>query len=234
FQEVPGSVPPLALLLVVLFLLLLLLVLFLLLLLLLLLLLPLLLYPRSLASPRRLRGTGPAYGGQQLTMTIEPPAESNTMALQNSTAEGSSEYIEGRLLDGFLLLAAGGSNSPDEVVTVNLSSLNIVDVAEEDLAFFGHLDRLDVSDNQLGYEHVLEQLSRVPKLSTLNLACNSISSLQVPANIFRHLEALDLSFNGLHGDVLSQLARLSSLITLNLSSNCISSVPPEEELLGLQ
>ncbi|CAE8642296.1 unnamed protein product, partial [Polarella glacialis] len=119
-------------------------------------------------------------------------------------------------------------------VTVNLSSLNIVDVAEEDLAFFGHLDRLDVSDNQLGYEHVLEQLSRVPKLSTLNLACNSISSLQVPANIFRHLEALDLSFNGLHGDVLSQLARLSSLITLNLSSNCISSVPPEEELLGLQ
>lgn len=52
-----------------------------------------------------------------------------------------------RLLDGFLLLAAGGSNTPDEaavdpvsspnspdsqVVTVNLSSLQIVDIAEED------------------------------------------------------------------------------------------------------
>eukprot|EP00931_Biecheleriopsis_adriatica_P118258 TRINITY_DN93703_c0_g1_i1.p1 TRINITY_DN93703_c0_g1~~TRINITY_DN93703_c0_g1_i1.p1 ORF type:complete len:595 (-),score=163.17 TRINITY_DN93703_c0_g1_i1:61-1845(-) len=154
--------------------------------------------------------------------------------MSGNAQDGSSEYVEGRLLDGFLLLAAGGSSSPEGVVTVNLSSLQIVDVADEDLAFFGHLDRLDVSDNHLGYEHILEQLSRVPRLSTLNLACNSISSLQVQPGFLRHLEVLDLSFNGLHGDVLSQLARLPSLITLNLSSNCISSVPPEEELCGLQ
>jgi len=155
------------------------------------------------------------------------------MASGNSQ-DGSSDYVEGRLLDGFLLLAAGGSSAPEGVITVNLASLQIVDVAEEDLAFFGHLDRLDVSDNQLGYEHILEQLGRIPRLTQLSLACNSISSLQVGSGLLRHLEILDLSFNGLHGDVLTQLARLPSLVTLNLSSNCISSLPPEEELGGLQ
>mmetsp|Transcript_72944 Transcript_72944/g.128838 ORF Transcript_72944/g.128838 Transcript_72944/m.128838 type:complete len:598 (-) Transcript_72944:178-1971(-) len=154
--------------------------------------------------------------------------------MSGNSGDAGTDYVEGRLLDGFLLLAAGGSSQPDGVVTVNLSSLQIVDVAEEDLAFFGHLDRLDVSDNQLGYDHILDQLSRVPRLSTLNLACNSISALQVQQGMLRHLEVLDLSFNGLHGDVLSQLARLPSLVSLNLSSNCISSVPPEEELMGMQ
>jgi len=156
------------------------------------------------------------------------------MSQHANSGDAGTDYVEGRLLDGFLLLAAGGSSQPEGVVTVNLSSLQIVDVAEEDLAFFGHLDRLDVSDNQLGYEHILDQLNRVPRLSTLNLACNSISALQVQQGMLRHLEVLDLSFNGLHGDVLSQLARLPSLVSLNLSSNCISSVPPEEELMGLQ
>jgi len=151
-----------------------------------------------------------------------------------ASGDGVVDYVEGRLLDGFLLLAAGGSSAPEGVITVNLSSLQIVDVAEEDLAFFGHLDRLDVGDNQLGYEHILEQLGRIPRLSQLSLACNSISSLQVGMGLLQHLETLDLSFNGLHGDVLTQLARLPSLVTLNLSSNCISSLPPEEELGGLQ
>jgi len=151
-----------------------------------------------------------------------------------ASGDGVVDYVEGRLLDGFLLLAAGGSSAPEGVITVNLSSLQIVDVAEEDLAFFGHLDRLNVSDNQLGYEHILEQLGRIPRLSQLSLACNSISSLQVGMGLLQHLETLDLSFNGLHGDVLTQLARLPSLVTLNLSSNCISSLPPEEELGGLQ
>ncbi|CAE7342614.1 Xrra1 [Symbiodinium natans] len=144
------------------------------------------------------------------------------------------DYVEGRLLDGFLLLAAGGSGQPEGVITVNLSSLQIVDIAEEDLSFFNNLDRVDLSDNQLGYEHLLEQITRLPRLGTLNLACNSISSLQVGAGILQSLEVLDLSFNGLHGDVLGQLARLPSLVWLNLASNCISSLPPEAELVGLQ
>lgn len=155
-----------------------------------------------------------------------PPAQ--------SPSDGSRDYVDGRLLDGFLLLAAGGSSSPDDVVSVNLSSLQIVDVASEDLAFFVNLDSLDVSDNQLSYEQVIEQFGQLPRLCSLFLACNSITSLQVPPRALRNLQALDLSFNELHGDVLAQLANLPSLVSLNLSSNCISSVPPEEDLDGLQ
>lgn len=151
-----------------------------------------------------------------------------------SPSDGSRDYVDGRLLDGFLLLAAGGSSSPDDVVSVNLSSLQIVDVASEDLAFFVNLDSLDVSDNQLSYEQVIEQFGQLPRLCSLFLACNSITSLQVPPRALSTLQALDLSFNELHGDVLAQLANLPSLVSLNLASNCISSVPPEEELDGLQ
>lgn len=152
-------------------------------------------------------------------------------SLPSSTqSDGSGDFVDGRLLDGFLLLAAGGSSQPEDVVSVNLSSLQIADVAAEDLTFFGHLDSLDVSDNQLSDEAVLEHFRRLPRLTRLLLSCNSISSLQVPMNAFRLLEHLDLSHNELHGDVLSQLARLPRLISLNLTSNCISSLPPEEEL----
>lgn len=151
-----------------------------------------------------------------------------------SQHEAGQDYVEGRLLDGFLMLAAGGSSTPDDVVSVNLSSLQIVDVAEEDLSFFVRLDRVDVSDNQLSYEHVLQQLSSIPKLGLLSLACNAITSIQVPASSLRHLRSLDLSYNELHGDVLAQLAALPNLEHLDLSSNCISSVPPEEDLYGFQ
>lgn len=146
----------------------------------------------------------------------------------------NSDVAEGRLLDGFLLLAAGGSSNPDDIVKCNVSSLSIVDVASEDLSFFAHLDHLDISDNKLNYERVLEQLSFLPKVSTILLSCNSISTLTVPSGAFTQLQALDLSFNELHGDVLTQLANLPKLKSLNLSSNCISSIPPEENLYGLQ
>eukprot|EP00928_Gymnodinium_smaydae_P088218 TRINITY_DN7232_c1_g2_i1.p1 TRINITY_DN7232_c1_g2~~TRINITY_DN7232_c1_g2_i1.p1 ORF type:complete len:697 (-),score=160.58 TRINITY_DN7232_c1_g2_i1:132-2222(-) len=149
-------------------------------------------------------------------------------------SDSSSDAVEGRLLDGFLLLAAGGSLSPDDAITVNLSSLNLVDVAVEDLGFFTNLDRLDASDNQLSYEQILAQMGRLPRLTSLNLACNSISSLQAPSGSLRTLQFLDLSFNGLHGDVLIQLAHVPNLVTLILTANCISSVPPEEDLYGLQ
>lgn len=154
---------------------------------------------------------------------------------QSLPSSDGGDFVEGRLLDGFLLLAAGGSSSPEDVVSVNLSSLQIVEVAAEDLSFFGNLDSLDVSDNQLGDEAILEQFGRIPRLTRLLLSCNAISALQVPSQgSLRMLETLDLSFNELHGDVLAQVAHLPRLVTLNLCSNCISSVPPEEELYGLQ
>jgi hypothetical protein len=153
---------------------------------------------------------------------------------EGESAEEDDGLVDGRLLDGFLVLAAAGCSLPDDVVTANLTSLQIVDIAEEDLGFFNHLRNVDVSDNQLLYETVLQQLSRLPSVDTLALACNSISSLLVPEHTMQQLQHLDLSYNELHGDVLSQLARLHRLTTLNLASNCISSLPPEEELHGFR
>jgi len=148
--------------------------------------------------------------------------------------EEDDGLVDGRLLDGFLMLAAAGCSLPDDVVTANLTSLKIVDIAEEDLGFFTHLRNLDASDNQLAYEQVLQQLSALPHVDTLALACNSISTLMVPERAMTDLQHLDLSYNELHGDVLAQLARLHRLTTLNLASNCISSLPPEEDLYGFR
>jgi hypothetical protein len=164
--------------------------------------------------------------------------QSNPASTRSGEGSGGGDYVEGRLLDGFLMLAAGGSPSPeaspDDLVSLNLTSLQIVDVREEDLEHFTHLDRLDLGDNQLNQENVLEQMARLPRLGTLSLACNSICSLTPPSALLRYLRSLDLSYNELHGDVLANLGRLPSLTFLNLSSNCISSVPPEEDLYGLQ
>jgi len=171
--------------------------------------------------------------GKSMTNSL-PSASTPSERGGLGAARGSRDYVEGRLLDGFLLLAAGGSSSPEDVVSVNLSSLQIVDVAFEDLAFFGNLDKLDVSDNQLSYELIMEHFGRLPRVSTLLLSCNSISSLQLRSGLLRSLQTLDLSFNELHGDVLAQLAHLPKLTSLDLSSNCISSVPPEEDLYALQ
>jgi len=148
--------------------------------------------------------------------------------------EEDDGLVDGRLLDGFLMLAAAGCSLPDDVVTANLTSLKIVDIAEEDLGFFTHLRNLDASDNQLAHEQVLQQLSALPHVDTLALACNSISTLMVPERAMTDLQHLDLSYNELHGDVLAQLARLHRLTTLNLASNCISSLPPEEDLYGFR
>eukprot|EP00397_Hematodinium_sp_SG-2012_P027205 GEMP01028571.1.p1 GENE.GEMP01028571.1~~GEMP01028571.1.p1 ORF type:complete len:500 (+),score=97.97 GEMP01028571.1:63-1562(+) len=139
---------------------------------------------------------------------------------------------EGRLLDGFLLLAAGGSQNPSDIIKANLSSLNIVDIASDDLAYFHFLDELDASDNRLGYENVLEELTVLPAVTDIRLSCNKISSLVVSTANCARLVNLDLSYNELHGDVFIHLCHLNALRYLNMASNCVSSIPPEDNLNG--
>jgi Leucine-rich repeat (LRR) protein len=137
---------------------------------------------------------------------------------------------EGRLLDGFFLLAAAGQQQPELVITANVSGLELIDIAGEDLQYFANLQTIDLSDNELSYSTVLEQLSGLPRVSSVSLSCNLISSLVLSAaapHPFPHLERLDLSFNELHGDVLIQLSSLKRLKSLDLSNNCVSSIPPD-------
>jgi Leucine-rich repeat (LRR) protein len=159
-------------------------------------------------------------------------SRSNDNALgstHDSQQTGSEEpIVRGRLLDGFLVLAAGGFMLPDEAVRVNLSSLEIVEVSD-DLRFFHNLDSLDLSDNFLNYSGVLEHIFVTPRISNLNLSCNQITTLTCNADpvhypsSFHSLLQLDLSFNELHGDILMSLAPLPKLEKLNLTANCISS-----------
>jgi len=137
----------------------------------------------------------------------------------------------GRLLDGFLILATGGFTLPDDVVRVQLTSLDIVEVSD-DLRFFTNLDSLDLGDNRLNYREVLEHVLVAPRLTKLSLACNQLAALAChrsvvhPAGSFATLEALDLGYNELHGDVLINLAALPRLKKLNLTANCVSSMFP--------
>jgi len=140
--------------------------------------------------------------------------------------------MEGRTLDGFLLLAAGGSQFPNDIIKCNLSSLNIVEIVSDDLSYFLYLNELDLSDNQLDHEKVIEELATLPKITDLRLSCNKISQLHITPNFLPLLVSLDLSYNELHGDIFMHLCHLKKLRYLNLSSNCVSSIPPEEYLTG--
>jgi len=94
---------------------------------------------------------------------------------------------------------------------------------------------VDASDNLLCSQHILEQFSRLRRLSTLTLACNRICSLVLQSDsVPRGLVELDLSYNRLKGDVMTPLAHLPRLTFLDLSSNYISFVPAESCMCGFR
>jgi len=53
------------------------------------------------------------------------------------------------MLDGFLLLYSCRVKIPNQAIKSKLAGENIVDVKEEDLAYFTNLTHLDVSDNHI-------------------------------------------------------------------------------------
>ena len=165
------------------------------------------------------------------------PPTLNAPQQETTANENPVSNDEGRLLDGFLLLASGGFNLPDDAIVANLQSLDLVEVSD-DLRFFPNLDNLDVSDNKLNYREVLEHIFVAPRLTRINLSCNGLTTLTCRRNPINYqtcyftITNLDLSFNELHGDVLMSLASLPRLETLNLSANCVSSITnkPERKL----
>lgn len=76
----------------------------------------------------------------------------------------------GRLLDGFLILFSCRVKLPHEAISSKLTSQQIVEVIEEDLAYFQNLNSLDLSDNRVR----LEQLKNLKSLTELNLQYNQI------------------------------------------------------------
>lgn len=80
----------------------------------------------------------------------------------------------GIALDGFLLLNAGNTETPEEVEVVTLQSSKLTRSVPEDLSYFQNLFFLDVSENKL----MLEDLLMLGGLETLHMAYNKIQSLR--------------------------------------------------------
>jgi Leucine-rich repeat (LRR) protein len=84
-----------------------------------------------------------------------------------------------KILDGFLLLYSCRVKLPHEAIRSKLSGESIVDVREEDLAYFKqNLKFLDVSDNSIA----MEKLLNLQNLEELDLQYNNIDHLDLLSN----------------------------------------------------
>ena len=123
----------------------------------------------------------------------------------------------------------------DEVLSLRIVGEHLAVAETADLAALSNLAELVLDENQLS----LNDLTPIPSVRALSIACNQMSTVKSLCDQFVSLEAssrfimfillltLDLSFNALDSGCLYHLATLPSLKVLNLMANDISSVPKE-------
>lgn len=145
---------------------------------------------------------------------------------------GVTASQDGVVLDGFLLLSACEADDPEEVTAVTLQGSHLTGSVAGDLQFFSELTTLDVSDNQLRLGDVLH----FPRLETLHLVCNSVTSLADVAQSeyasLSTLTALDLAYNRIPARDLVHLAAFQALRHLDLSNNGLRSLPADLSALA--
>ncbi|KEG12664.1 putative leucine-rich repeat protein (LRRP) [Trypanosoma grayi] len=142
---------------------------------------------RSLRSYFRLPPAPSAYltqermRAQRQLLTVEIAEDEEESRFFGATVDGplgqqpigSSPMQRCMLLDGFMLLCAGGKPEPEAVEAVTLQCSHLVGVIEDDLMHFLNLRFLDLSENELLLEHLLSLTS----LEVLHLAYNKINTL---------------------------------------------------------
>lgn len=126
-----------------------------------------------------------------------------------------------RILDGFLLLEACGVPDPVDAVQAVLEGSNLTGVEADDLSFFQQLTHLDLGDNHIA----LESLAKLPVIQELHLDCNGISSLDLSATRFPHLQVLNLGYNGIGPACIPELQQLPALSELDLTCNGLVMLP---------
>ncbi|KAJ6821236.1 pentatricopeptide repeat-containing protein, chloroplastic [Iris pallida] len=114
-----------------------------------------------------------------------------------------------------------GHRHPERLVSLNLTSLDLVGSIPPHLANLTFLRMIDLSSNHF-HGPIPQELSRLSRLQNLNLSRNSLSGV-IPSELSHcfGLQVIDMSFNMLGGYIPIDFGSLLSLHTLHLRNNSI-------------
>ncbi|KAJ6821193.1 receptor kinase-like protein Xa21 [Iris pallida] len=123
-------------------------------------------------------------------------------------------------------VVCGRRRHPERVVSLRLTSLDLVGTIPPHLANLTFLRRIDLSSNQF-YGPIPRELSRLSRLQELDLSYNSLSGI-IPSEISHclGLQIISLSYNMLGGYIPVEFCSLPSLHTLRLNNNSITGQIP--------
>ncbi|KAJ6824765.1 pentatricopeptide repeat-containing protein, mitochondrial [Iris pallida] len=119
-----------------------------------------------------------------------------------------------------------GRRHPDRVVSLNLTSLDLVGIIPPHLANLTFLRTIDLSSNRF-QGPIPQEISRLSRLRYLDLNNNSLSGM-IPSELSHchYLQMIDLSYNMLGGYIPTEFGSLPSLYYLDLMNNSISGQIP--------
>ncbi|KAJ6823579.1 receptor kinase-like protein Xa21 [Iris pallida] len=119
-----------------------------------------------------------------------------------------------------------GHRHPERVVSLNLTSLDLVGTIPPHLANLTFLRTIDLSSNRF-QGLIPQELSRLSRLQNLNLGTNSLSGI-IPSELSNCLclQTIDMSYNILGGYIPTEFGSLPSLYDLDLRNNSITGQIP--------
>ncbi|KAJ6813186.1 putative LRR receptor-like serine/threonine-protein kinase isoform X1 [Iris pallida] len=119
-----------------------------------------------------------------------------------------------------------GRRHPDRVVSLKLTSFDLVGTIPPHLANLTFLRTIDLSSNHF-HGMIPQELSRLSRLQNLNLGDNLLNGI-IPSELSRcvGLQTINMSYNMLRGYIPSEFGSLPSLYRLHLTNNSITGQVP--------
>ncbi|KAK4410091.1 LRR receptor-like serine/threonine-protein kinase HSL2 [Sesamum angolense] len=116
----------------------------------------------------------------------------------------------------------------NNVISVNLSGVNISGKFPADFCRISSLRNIDLSLNSLGGGITSDSISLCSRLASLNLSSNNfVGSLPEFPVQFLNLTTIDFSYNNFSGEIPASFLNLPRLQVLNMGSNLLNGSIPE-------